>query len=122
MAGKPQPFKRTRRGIRRGSFSTHTPKMRRRRFLNELRRTNNVQRACKWAGIYVSLYEEWRHDGFLTEEMLDGAERTFRAKHPQADILVSDVVPTPVEARGYSERDVLNEEGWISIGGYDEWD
>ena len=129
MSGKPQPFKRTRRSTRRSGWKKG-PSSWKRLFLNEMKRTNNVLSAIKYARITWSCYQEWVTTGFLSDQELKDAEAVFHQRHPKVDIIVkhSDqsledegfaVAPVEtVEAVGYDERSVLNEDGWIHS---DDW-
>jgi hypothetical protein len=95
--------------------------------LNELRRSNNVVRALDHARVPFETYQEWRESGFLSDEMLQQAESSFRLKHPDADIIVSvsdntvqdaSATPSTVEARGYDADNVLDADGWSNADEY----
>ena len=93
--------------------------------MNEMKRTNNVLSAIKYARITWSCYQEWVTTGFLSEQELYDAEVVFKQRYPKVDIIVKQsdqqledegyaVAPVEVvEATGYDERSVLSEDGWI---------
>ncbi len=114
------------------------PKSWKRSFLNEMKRTNNPLEAIKYAHITWSCYTEWLETGFLSQQELQEAEKIFKAKHPKVDIIIktSDeqledegiavVAATGVEAieaTGYDQRTVLDEDGWddLDTGYQDDW-
>jgi hypothetical protein len=131
MAGKKQAFKRTRKGTPRSGWK-QGPASWRRLFLYEMARTNNPLTAIKHARITWSCYQEWLESGFLSQTMLDDAYRRFKSKHPTTDIIASKhtdeqledsglgvAATAAVEATGYDERTVLNDDGWVAS---DDWE
>ena len=130
MSGKPQNIKRTRRSFGRAPF-TRSPKRFRQLFINEMKRSNNPLRGCEAAGISLSDYQQWLHDGFLTETMLAEALATFKQRHPNIDSLPRNK-PDDQPLNGLPlddpqvlslDEQVLNDpEDWIGTSDYyDEW-
>ncbi len=72
----------------------------RRRFLGEMRRSNNPLQACEVAKIRWVTYLEWRRTGFLSDDMLEEAETAFHARHPGIDMLASLSSAQEIEEQG----------------------
>lgn len=112
-------------------FTTDSPKMTRRRFLNEMRRSNNPIAACANAGVMYRWYEESVSSGFITQDMLDEALTIYRLKHadisPGVPSMVLKHTDKELETLGYATGvvvDDLNSDGWDDLGSgydYDEW-
>jgi hypothetical protein len=107
------------------------PRSWKRRFLNEMRRTNNVLAGLTFARITWACYIDWLATGFLSQEELSEAEKIFHQRHPTIDIIIKQsdeeledsglgvVVEQAIEAVGYDESMILRSEGWIST---DDWE
>lgn len=131
MAGKPQPFKRTRRSTRRSGWK-RGPLSWKRSFLNEMKRSNNVLAALKYAHITWACYVDWLATDFLTQHELSEAEKVFHQRHPTIDIIIKQsddelyesglgaVVEPAIEAVGYEESLILRSEGWISSSDWED--
>lgn len=138
MAGKKQTIKRKRTSTPRLPFRLG-PKTDRKKFLNEMKRSNNIIRALAVAQIRWAGYQEWLDTGFVTESMLAEADFTFKLKHPTIDMLAStksdqeledaglgvaateatSAVEIPLELHGYSPKTILDPSDWKDINGYD---
>jgi len=67
------------------------PKSKRRLFLYELQRTNDIEAACKHARITPDLYHEWCYTGFLSPLQLEKARDFYAARHPEEVVAPQEV-------------------------------